>query len=434
MKKFLVIFALLSVQLASAQQDTLSGSLLQKYRAMALDYNDDLKAAEKHIAASVDLTQAARADRGPKLAAGADASYTGNPIELALNIPGASAPLSFQGTDTKYGFSATLLQPIYTGGRILESIRMAQSEQAMAESHSELVRLLVCYQTDIQYWNTVARSEMTGVTRDYRNSVADLTRIVRERVDAGMSDRQELLTVEVKLNEAEYQLLQAQSELETGRMALNALIGVPLNSQTALDAAVAPVEQVAQNLAANRDSRPELKIAQERIHLEKSIMRLTDAPYKPQLHIGANGGYYSPGYDFRPDLSPNYTVYAQVSIPIFEWGKRRSQKRASQQRIGIAADNLHQVETDVELETRTAWTALSQAMQRVELSESSLGKAQENERRATEKYEQGAISVSEVIDAQVYRQTAHMNYVGAKAAAQIHYSELLKAVNGYNFR
>lgn len=433
MKKLLILLSVFVIQIATAQSDTTSTSLLQRYRTMALTYNDDLKSAKKNIEASIELTKAARADRGPKLSAGGEASYTGNPIELSLAMPGAANPVDIQGANTKYGISATLLQPVYTGGRILESIRMAESQQMMATSQSELVRSLVCYQTDIQYWNTVARTEVKGVAYDFRSSVSNLTRIVRERVEAGLSDRQELLTAEVKLNEAEYQLLQAQSELETGLMALNSLIGEPLDASTCVDSTIAPVEQAATILIAERDARPELTIAQEQIKFETSNLKLNDAQYKPQFYIGANGGYYSPGYNFRPDLSPNYTLYAQVSIPIFEWGKRHNLKRASQQQIGIATDNLHKVETAVELETRTAWTALTQAMQRVELAKSSLGKSQENESRATEKYEEGAISLAEVIDAQVYRQTAQMNYVGAKLAAQMHYAEWLKAVNGYNY-
>ena len=46
-----------------AQQST----LLEKYRTMALDYNHDLKAAEKNIAASMEVEKSARADLKPKL-------------------------------------------------------------------------------------------------------------------------------------------------------------------------------------------------------------------------------------------------------------------------------------------------------------------------------------------------------------------------------
>lgn len=433
MKKFLILLSLFATQIAVAQSDTASISLVNRYRAMALTYNDDLKSAKKNIEASIELTKAARADRGPKLSADADFSYTGNPIELSLTMPGVASPVDLRGTNMKYGISLTLLQPVYAGGRVLESIRMAESRQMMAVSQTELIRSLVSYQTDIQYWNTVARAEVRGVADDFRSSVANLTRIVSERVEAGMSDRQELLTAEVKLNEAEYQLLQAQSELETGLMALNSLIGEPLNAPTRIDSTVAPIEQAVITIDEDRETRPELTIAQEQIKFETSNLKLTDAQYKPQFYVGASGGYYSPGYNFRPDLSPNYTVYAQVSIPIFEWGKRKNRKRASQQQIGIATDNLHKVETTVELETRTALAALKQATQRVELAKSSLGKSQDNESRAIEKYEEGAIFLDEVIDAQVYRQTAQMNYVEAKLAAQIHYAEWLKAINGYNY-
>lgn len=418
--------------LSVAAQQPETDTLLLRYRQMALEYNDDLKAAAKNIAASVELERAARADFSPKLSAGADFQYTGNPLELSAELPGVG-PITVQGKDTKYGFSATLMQPVYTGGRIIQSIRLAESRQAIAGMQEEMLRSLVCFQVDVQYWNTVARLEMVNVAKDFRNSVSELTRIVKERVDTGLTDSQELLTAEVKLNEADYRLLQAQSDFETGLMALNALIGVPLDEKTTVGTKVASLESPT-GIANGEQTRPEVRIARERIEIEKSSLKLNDSKYKPQLHIGLNGGYFSPGYDFKSDLSPNYNVYAQLSVPLFEGGKRRREKRAAKYRIGMASDNLHKVETDVELEARTARTALVQAEQRMKLAAASLDKARENETRATEKYEEGAISIAEVIDAQVYRQTAETNHVAAKTAAQMHYAELLKAVNGYDCR
>lgn len=428
MKRTIITLAAL-LCLTTVVAQPAADSLLVRYRQMALDYNDDLKAAARNIEASVELERAARADRIPTLSAGADFQYTGNPLELTASLPGAGN-VTFQGQDLKYGASATLLQPVYTGGRIVEAIRLAESQKTLAESQRELLHSSVCFQVDVQYWTTVARREMVGVATDFRNSVEELVRIVRERVEAGLTDRQELLTAEVKLNEAEYRLLQARSEFDTGLMALNSLIGVPLDAPTPVGTEVVQVNNAVAAMQTTAQ-RPEIRMAQERIRMERSRLRLNDAQYKPQLYVGANGGYFAPGYDFRSDLSPNYSVYAQVSVPIFNGGKRRREKRAAQLRVEMGGDDLHRIETTVELETRTAWVALTQAEQRVTLASASLSKAQENERRAVEKYEEGAISIAEVIDAQVYRQTAQTNYVTAKAAAQMHYAELLKAVNGY---
>lgn len=413
-----------------AQQST----LLEKYRTMALDYNHDLKAAEKNIAASMEVEKSARADLKPKLSGAASFQYTGNPMELTLDIPSIGLSKTVEGKNLNYEGSLSILQPVYTGGRVLESIRMAQHQQALAGNQAKALNDAVCYQTDIQYWSAVARQEIVDVAEDFRNSIAALVKTIKERVEVGLVDPQDLLMAEVKLNEAEYQLLQAQSNFETGRMALNSMIGVRLEQPTELDAQI-PIVVVSDSLWLSTGmGRPEIQMAYDKIRIAESTKKLNDSQFKPQFYVGVEGSYSSPGYNFKKDLDPNYAVYAKVSVPIFEWGKRRSEKRVSSFRIGMAEDNLNKVVDRVELEVSVARKALSQAIERVRLSESSLAKAEENEAKAVERYNEGKVSVVEVIDAQTYRQTSQVNYVQAKAAAQGHYSELIKALHSYDYR
>ena len=413
-----------------AQQST----LLEKYRTMALDYNHDLKAAEKNIAASMEVEKSARADLKPKLSGAASFQYTGNPMELTLDIPSIGLSKTVEGKNLNYGGSLSILQPVYTGGRVLESIRMAQHQQALVGNQAKALNDAVCYQTDIQYWSAVARQEIVDVAEDFRNSIAALVKTIKERVEVGLVDPQDLLMAEVKLNEAEYQLLQAQSNFETGRMALNSMIGVRLEQPTELDAQI-PIVVVSDSLWLSTGmARPEIQMVYDKIRIAESTKKLNDSQFKPQFYVGVEGSYSSPGYNFKKDLDPNYAVYAKVSVPIFEWGKRRSEKRVSSFRIGMAEDNLNKVVDRVELEVSVARKALSQAIERVRLSESSLAKAEENEAKAVERYNEGKVSVVEVIDAQTYRQTSQVNYVQAKAAAQGHYSELIKALHSYDYR
>lgn len=413
-----------------AQQST----LLEKYRTMALDYNHDLKAAEKNIAASMEVEKSARADLKPKLSGAASFQYTGNPMELTLDIPSIGLSKTVEGKNLNYGGSLSILQPVYTGGRVLESIRMAQHQQALVGNQAKALNDAVCYQTDIQYWSAVARQEIVDVAEDFRNSIAAFVKTIKERVEVGLVDPQDLLMAEVKLNEAEYQLLQAQSNFETGRMALNSMIGVRLEQPTELDAQI-PIVVVSDSLWLSTGmGRPEIQMAYDKIRIAESTKKLNDSQFKPQFYVGVEGSYSSPGYNFKKDLDPNYAVYAKVSVPIFEWGKRRSEKRVSSFRIGMAEDNLNKVVDRVELEVSVARKALSQAIERVRLSESSLAKAEENEAKAVERYNEGKVSVVEVIDAQTYRQTSQVNYVQAKAAAQGHYSELIKALHSYDYR
>lgn len=429
MKRINILFIFIfSVPSATFAQQS---DLLEKYRSMAVAYNHDLKAADKHISASIELEKAAQKDLRPKLSGDANFQYTGNPIQLTLDLPSMQNPLTFEGKDMKYGASLTLLQPVYTGGRLLETIRMAKFQHSLAAHQAEYFRSAVCYQTDMQYWNTVARAELLQVATDYRNSIASFAKTIHERVEVGLVDPQDLLMAEVKLNEAEYQLLQAKSNLETGRMALNSLIGMELNASTAIEDSIPSVSMNHQLWNSDGMNRPELKIAFDQIRIAESTQKLTDSKYKPQLYVGIDGSYSSPGYNFKTDLDPNYAVYAKLSIPLFEWGKRRNDKRASTFYVNAATDHLNQVTDQVNLEVRTARVSLSQAMDQVRLTENSLEKARENERMALERYTEGKVSVVEVIEAQNYRQASQTNYVQAKVSAQGYYSALLKALNKY---
>lgn len=97
-----LIFLLCVPTVAFAQQN----SLLQKYRSMALDYNHDLKAADKNIAASIELEKAAQKDLRPKLSGEANFQYTGNPLQLNIDLPSMQTPLAFEGRNMKYGASS----------------------------------------------------------------------------------------------------------------------------------------------------------------------------------------------------------------------------------------------------------------------------------------------------------------------------------------
>ena len=101
MKKIYILFILsLCDPFAFGQQS----AMLEKYRSMALEYSHDLKAAEKNLAASIELEKSARADLKPKLSGDANFQYTGNPLEINLNLPGMDNPLQIQGRDTKYDY------------------------------------------------------------------------------------------------------------------------------------------------------------------------------------------------------------------------------------------------------------------------------------------------------------------------------------------
>jgi len=431
MNKIITVAA--ALLLSSTALHAQESELLKKYRTMALSYNQDVKAADKGVAYYKEMESSAKADMLPKVAANATASYVGNPMELSITLPSLGA-FSFEGKHENYGTSVSMVQPVYTGGRNLEQVKIAQKESALSEDQAALTRSTVTFGTDYRYWNAVAAQEMVAVTQQLEKSMEDLVRVVRERVEAGLVNKNDLLMAEVKLNDARFQRKKAQDSFEVSRMALNSQIGVDLKAATEFEASIPTIRlagSFATEVEAALNNRAEVRMAQGKIAIQESAGKVKDSYYKPQFYLGAEGSYSSPGYNFKPDMDPNYAVYAKLSIPVFEWGKRKSSRRASSIRVDMAKENLNKVTDNVRLEAQSAYYSYSQAVEQVVLTENSLEKAKDNEQMALDRYKEGNLSILETLDAQLYHQMAQINHIRSRANAQIYYSEFLRALGKY---
>lgn len=371
-----------------------------------------------------------KADFLPSLSGNANASYTGNPLELYRELPSIETPLYFQGRDTKYGASVTLLQPVYSGGALKAGLEKSRKEKESALYEEKRVTNDVLYQADQYYWNKVACEEMVEVAAGFKESVAALVEVVRHRVEEEYTDRNDLLMAEVKLNDAEFRLEQARNEAEVARLSMNSFSGEASDKVILTDSLVVPLTEVQvyeQTLETAMAHRPELRIAANQVAIQQSAARIANSRYLPKLSFGVDGSYSSPGYDFNSDLDPNYMVYAKLSVPIFEWGKRKNTRRIGKLDVNRALENQSKVADGVRLEVETAYYTYTQAVRQVCLTESSLAKAATSEQLAMDKYKEGTISIVEVLNAQMYHQEAELNHIRSKLRAQLAKSSLERA-------
>lgn len=409
-------------------------NLLLQYRAQVLEYNQDIKSARNAEHRQDELRQAAKADYLPKFSADGNYSYTGNPLELNIQPTESAQPIQFKGNHNRYGASVSMQQPVYMGGAIRGSYDQAQQEHHIATQQIRLTTNNVICEADTRYWNAVADRELIGVANSYHQSVSRLVDVVRHRVEVDYTDRNDLLMAEVKLNEAAYQVLRANNNAEVSRLALNAFAGIPAEEQLNTDSIVSkPTLQIYSipDLDSLIELRPERQIARHQTEREKAASRVANARFLPQVQIGIDGQYASPGYDFTHDPDPNYAVYAKVSIPIFEWGKRRNTRNAGRYNVSIAREKEQKTTDNLRLETETAYYNYTQSLRQVELTENSLQKASENEELTLDKYREGNISIVEVINAQLYHQQAQINYIQSKLNARISLSQLERTIGSF---
>ena len=126
--------------------------------------------------------------------------------------------------------AVTLTQPIFMGGKIVALNKLAKigEEAAMELQRNEAQNVI--YAVDAAYWTVVSLKAKHELATSFVNLLDTLDRNVRLMVDQGVATRSDLLSVDVKLNEAKVDLLKVENGLSLSRMALAQICGLPVHA------------------------------------------------------------------------------------------------------------------------------------------------------------------------------------------------------------
>src|SRR5690625_7419695 len=104
----------------------------------------------------------------------------------------------------------------------------------MAEANVALSEIEVLELSDEAYWNVVKVKALIESAVQYKETLEELHRMVQNAVDVGMTHRKDLLSVQVKLNEAELNLARAKNGYMIAGMYLYNINRLPVHIMTVL--------------------------------------------------------------------------------------------------------------------------------------------------------------------------------------------------------
>jgi outer membrane protein TolC len=142
-----------------------------------------------------------------------------DPPLLALGPPGSAAPFITNG----YLLQLGITQPIYTGGRISQSLRAAVAGAALAQRASVEIEMTaaVAHAHD----DALLARALREVVESGANVLRDAVRVAREHYDAGTVSRLDVLRAETRLTTAEARVREAVDAETTALERLAVVIG-----------------------------------------------------------------------------------------------------------------------------------------------------------------------------------------------------------------
>ncbi len=325
--------------------------------------------------------------------------------------------------DAKNVFAAGVLvtQPIYMGGKIKAMNQITRyAEQIAQRLHDCKAEDVVC-EVDQAYWLVVSLKSKERLAQSYLDLVTRLDNDVKKMLEQGVATNATLLSVDVKVNEANVALTKVRNGLVLARMALAQLCGEPLDEPMILADELrgdldVPLQPRAIDMAQVYERRNDfnalelgVKVFDEKAKVARSEMLPTVAAvgsvFTSNPHV-YNG--------FKKEFGFNYAIGAIVKIPLWHWGGLSNKYKAALVDAKIKHLEMEEAKEKIELQVTQANFKYQEAFKTYEATKANLAQADENLRVAQLAFREGMATSDEVLTAQTAWLMAHSEKIDAE--------------------
>lgn len=280
----------------------------------------------------------------------------------------------------------------------------AAAEQAAATASAAYVRTL---RAEAQLRSRQADSSLS----------ADLLGIARDLLESGVGIALDVTRAQSQLAGFRAQLIAARNDQSRARLELLRAIGLPLDTPLQLtdslgstDVAALPDVDNAVDVALRE--RADVKAAREQMNAVHSQIKAIRAERLPTLGLVADQGVIG---NNAAHLLPTYTWGVQVSVPVFEGG-RRSNRIAEQSAIERELEvRERDLRSQVTVEVRGALLDIASAREQVDAVRERVRLAEQEVSQARERFAAGVAGNADVISASLSLSAARTSLVDAEA-------------------
>ena len=325
-------------------------------------------------------------------------------------------------------FASTLSMsmPIYDAGQIRIGVNQAKLGHESASLSADRTRQEVITGVVAAFAGVLlAQDQMEVIHRTLETARAS-EKIIRSRLQSGMSVRSDLLRAEVRIAQLEQERLNGRSQVYVAKASLNAAMGVetdrvfnPVPMDLKGSDSPGALEKWIQSGLRNR---PDLKEIRYRESMADQEVKKARMAHLPNLYL--TGNYELDTEDFD-NTGNNYTLGVVLRANLFSgFGTegRVQEALAVLRQVKAAA---RQLELAVGVETRRAFYLAQSAFERIRVAEAALDQAEEGLRIVRSRYENGLFTIVNLLDAEMaLQQTRNLHlrslYDHKVAMAQLH--------------
>jgi len=335
------------------------------------------------------------------------------PAEMAASLPAGTSMPSSIGM-MKHGVMGTVMamQPIFAGGQIINGNKLAKIGLEASRIQMEVSDDEVELTTEQYFWQVVSLQEKCVTLESLYKMLKQLENDVTVSVNAGVTTRNDLLQVQLKVNEIESQTLQVKNALVICKQLLAQYIGKNgevIDIAEAISYTDTPTMPSSVDHASALMTTPQYRLLEKNVESNRLQHRMKVGEQMPSVSGGAVYTYNN----LMGDGRGVGMLMATVSVPISGWWGGSHAIKKQKLALDQAREELQDNSQKLIINMNNCWANVETSHSQLIIARKSIEQSEENLRLNNDYYRAGTTTMSELLDAQSSYQQSRDKYVDA---------------------
>jgi len=423
-----VLFIILLTNSAFAGTDGDSYTLSEAI-GYALKNNPGIIVSQKNIRSESYGIKAAKADRMPKVDFSTGVTRYRYPTPVTPISGSPLAGVAFPEFDnTIYDAGAAFRLPLYKGGRLDRGVLIAEMKKAIAEDNFRLSRQELVFNLTNVYYKIAQLEKLLEANEASVKQLEAHKKDVELFLSTGTVPHVELLKTEVELSHAKERVLLVRNNLESAYELIKALMGIDdMNRRisiihTSVNDNVTPIDN---SIAKAFTERPEYRSIIKKQKVNEERIKYAEGKRLPDVFLT---GEYADKSGQDVAFKENWALALRLTIPIFDGGSIKTEVEREKIEMEKVKEEERALKLEIIREIKDAYRNIDNDGERMYVSNKAIETAKENLRIERLKYETGAGTSTDVIDAQTVLLRAETEYYQAVYDRNIAVASLKRAI------
>lgn len=306
---------------------------------------------------------------------------------------------------------------IFNGGKTLLNKKMAEKGMVAAHYQQQDIKNSITASVITAFYNGLAAREYIEIANQSVKTVEEQLRIITVKYNNGGVLKSDVLSLEVRLSQAKEDVVKSMNRYKTALAFLNMVLGVDPNSCYVLEDTgflnIDIPQKYEEGLSVAMKKRPDLKIAMTNVSQGEMAVNARKGDFLPKVFL--QGKYYFDDSDFKYNRhDKNWLVGVLLNWDVFTGFSTDASVRKAQAAYEAALSENKKARLSAQMDVKVAYLNLTAAKARLQVTERSVGMANETLSLVKKQLEGGTSTVSRYLDAEVVLNQAKINVVSAR--------------------